>query len=115
MNEIEETVQRRIDLREGVMDFPIQDIITRDNVEIQVNANVVVAIRAHCSLQVHPMLLYRIIDPVRSVYEVYDLPEAVEKLVQTTLRSIIGDMGCVMAVARLSNIHIDSFFHSQFG
>ncbi len=38
------------------------------------------------------MLLYRIVDPVRAVYEVFDLSHAVEKLVQTTLRSIIGDM-----------------------
>jgi len=67
----------RIDLRETVMDFPLQSIITRDNVEILI----------------HPMLLYRISDPVRAVYEVYDLSHAVEKLVQTTLRSVIGDMG----------------------
>jgi len=67
----------RIDLREAVMDFPLQSIITRDNVEIQI----------------HPMLLYRIVDPVRACYEVYDIADAVEKLVQTTLRSIIGDMG----------------------
>jgi len=67
----------RIDLRETVMDFPLQSIITRDNVEIQI----------------HPMLVYKIEDPVRACYEVYDLPHAVEKLVQTTLRSIIGDMG----------------------
>jgi len=67
----------RIDMREQVMDFPLQQIITRDNVEIQV----------------HPMLIYRISDPVRAVYEVYDLSHAVEKLLQTTLRSVIGDMG----------------------
>lgn len=67
----------RIDLRETVLDFPLQSIITRDNVEIQI----------------HPMLLYKIVDPVRACYEVYDLAHAVEKLVQTTLRSIIGDMG----------------------
>lgn len=67
----------RIDLREVVMDFPNQAIVTRDNVEIVV----------------HPMLLYKIHDPIRVAYEVYDLPHAVEKLVQTTLRSIIGDMG----------------------
>lgn len=75
------------------VDFPIQEIITRDNVEIKV----------------HPMLLYKIVDPVRAIYgkkekilnretetlktEVTDLPQSVEKLVQTTLRSIIGDMG----------------------
>jgi len=67
----------RIDLRESVLDFPLQSIITRDNVEIQI----------------HPMLLFKIVDPVRACYEVYDLAHAVEKLVQTTLRSIIGDMG----------------------
>lgn len=67
----------RIDLRENVMDFPHQAIITRDNVEILV----------------HPMLLYVLIDPVRVAYETYDLAHAAEKIVQTTLRSIIGDMG----------------------
>jgi len=67
----------RIDLRESVLDFPLQSIITRDNVEIQI----------------HPLLIYRVVDPVRVVYEVYDITHAVEKLVQTTLRSIIGDMG----------------------
>mmetsp|Transcript_22218 Transcript_22218/g.62542 ORF Transcript_22218/g.62542 Transcript_22218/m.62542 type:complete len:333 (+) Transcript_22218:143-1141(+) len=74
---IRQTRESRLDLRENVMDFPNQPIITRDNVEIQV----------------HPMLLYRLIDPVRVAYETFDLPHAVEKLVQTTLRSIIGDMG----------------------
>jgi len=79
-NEVIQVTQKRltrIDLRETVMDFPLQSIITRDNVEIRI----------------HPMLLYKIEDPVRACYEVYDLAHAVEKLVQTTLRSIIGDMG----------------------
>lgn len=67
----------RIDLRENILDFPSQPIITRDNVEIEV----------------HPMLLYRLVNPIRVAYETYDLCHAVEKLVQTTLRSIIGDMG----------------------
>jgi len=67
----------RIDLRDNLVDLPFQTIITRDNVQIQV----------------HPMLLYRIHDPVRAAYEVYDLFNAVERIVQTTLRSIIGDMG----------------------
>jgi len=74
---IEQKKSNRIDLREQVMDFPLQQIITRDNVEIEV----------------HPMLIYMISDPVRAVYEVYDLSHAVEKLVQTSLRSVIGDMG----------------------
>lgn len=66
-----------IDLRETVMDFPNQPVVTRDNVKIDV----------------HPMLLVRVIDPVRLCYETYDPPHALEKLVQTTLRSIIGEMG----------------------
>jgi len=68
---------QRIDIRESVMDFPLQSIITRDNVKIKI----------------HPMLIYKIVDPIRAVYEVYDLALCVEKLVQTSLRSIIGDMG----------------------
>jgi regulator of protease activity HflC (stomatin/prohibitin superfamily) len=55
----------------------VQPIITRDNVQIDV----------------HPALFYRIIDARRAVYETYDLDHAVSKLVQTALRSIIGDMG----------------------
>merc|ERR1711968_331629 len=67
----------RIDLRENILDFPSQPIITRDNVEIMV----------------HPMLLYKLIKPMRVVYETFDISHAVEKIVQTTLRAIIGDMG----------------------
>lgn len=66
-----------IDLRENLMDFPQQPVITRDNVEIKV----------------HPMVLYRLFDPVRVAYETFDLAHAIEKLVQTSLRSVIGDMG----------------------
>lgn len=74
---VEQTRSPVIDLRESIMDFPNQPVVTRDNVKIAV----------------HPMLLYRLVDPVRVAYETYDLPHAVEKLVQTTLRSIIGEMG----------------------
>ncbi|EGC28759.1 hypothetical protein DICPUDRAFT_85167 [Dictyostelium purpureum] len=74
---VEQKLIERIDTRESLMDFPLQSIITRDNVKIKV----------------HPMLIYRIVDPIRAVYEVYDLALCVEKLIQTTLRSIIGDMG----------------------
>ncbi|KAK8809519.1 hypothetical protein WA158_000462 [Blastocystis sp. Blastoise] len=66
-----------IDLRQVLFDLPIQPIITRDNVEIFV----------------HPMMRYEICDPVRVAYETVDLMLCVERLVQTTLRSVIGDMG----------------------
>lgn len=77
VSEVKQITTDRIDLRCNVMDFPTQPIITRDNVEIQV----------------HPMILYKLVDPMRVAYETYDLSHAVEKLVQTNLRAIIGDMG----------------------
>jgi regulator of protease activity HflC (stomatin/prohibitin superfamily) len=66
----------RIDLREAVYDFPKQNVITRDNVTMEINA----------------LLYYQITDPVASVYEVANLPHAIEKLAQTTLRNIIGSL-----------------------
>lgn len=75
--EYEETRSYVLDLRQTIFDLPIQQIITRDNVRISV----------------HPMMLIKITDPVRVAYETYDLMEAVERLVQTSLRSVIGDMG----------------------
>lgn len=65
-----------IDLREQVFDFPEQSVITRDNVVIEVNG----------------LLYYQVTDPRRAVYEVANLPIAIEKLAQTTLRNIIGAM-----------------------
>jgi regulator of protease activity HflC (stomatin/prohibitin superfamily) len=66
----------RIDLRETVYDFPRQNVITQDNVQIEINA----------------LLYFQITDPVKSVYEISNLPDAIEKLTQTTLRNIIGEM-----------------------
>jgi regulator of protease activity HflC (stomatin/prohibitin superfamily) len=66
----------RIDLREAVYDFPKQNVITKDNVTIEINA----------------LLYYQITDPKAAVYEVANLPEAIEKLTQTTLRNVIGSM-----------------------
>jgi len=66
----------RLDLRESVYDFPKQNVITRDNVTMEINA----------------LLYYQITDPKRAVYEVSDLPQAIEKLTQTTLRNVIGSL-----------------------
>jgi regulator of protease activity HflC (stomatin/prohibitin superfamily) len=66
----------RIDLRETVFDFPRQNVITRDNVTIEINA----------------LLYFQVTDPVRAVYEVQNLPDAIEKLTQTTLRNVIGEL-----------------------
>ncbi|KKP36119.1 MAG: Band 7 protein [candidate division TM6 bacterium GW2011_GWF2_32_72] len=66
----------RIDLRESVYDFPKQNVITKDNVTMEINA----------------LLYYQITDPRAAVYEVSNLPEAIEKLTQTTLRNVIGSL-----------------------
>lgn len=65
-----------IDLREGVHDFPKQNVITKDNVVIEIDA----------------ILFYQITYPYKAVYEISNLPDAIEKLAKTTLRNIIGDM-----------------------
>jgi len=67
---------RTVDLREQVFDFPKQSVITADNVVIEING----------------LLYYQITDPQRAVYEVANLPNAIEKLAQTTLRNIIGEL-----------------------
>ena len=65
-----------IDLREQVYDFPKQNVITKDNVQTQINA----------------LLYFQIVDPFKAVYEINNLPNAIEKLTQTTLRNIIGEL-----------------------
>jgi regulator of protease activity HflC (stomatin/prohibitin superfamily) len=66
----------RIDLRETVYDFPAQQVITRENAVIGISA----------------ILYFQITDPVKVVYEIANLPDAIEKLAQTTLRNVIGEM-----------------------
>ncbi len=69
-------VENRIDLRETVYDFPRQNVITSDNVSININA----------------LLYFQVTDPYKSVYEIGNLPEAIEKLTQTSLRNVIGEL-----------------------
>ena len=66
----------RIDIRETVYDFPRQNVITKDNVNLEINA----------------LLYFQIMDPVKAVYEIENLPDAIEKLTQTTLRNVIGEL-----------------------
>ncbi|MBP3790028.1 MAG: SPFH/Band 7/PHB domain protein [Prevotella sp.] len=65
-----------IDLREQVYDFPSQNVITKDNIQMEINA----------------LLYFQIMDPYKAAYEISNLPNAIEKLTQTTLRNIIGEM-----------------------
>ena len=63
-------------MRETVYDFPRQSVITKDNVVTEINA----------------ILYFQIVDPMRAMYEIQNLPDAIEKLTQTSLRNIIGEM-----------------------
>lgn len=65
-----------IDLREQVYDFSSQQVITKDNVTTEINA----------------LLYFQIVDPKKSVYEIDNLPNAIEKLTQTSLRNVIGEL-----------------------
>ncbi len=64
----------RVDLRTVVMDVPTQDVISRDNVSVKVNA----------------VVYLRVIDPERAIIQVEDFLMATSQLAQTTLRSVLG-------------------------
>ncbi len=64
----------RVSLRTHVQDVPSQDVITRDNVSVEVNA----------------VVYYRVIDPMKSILDVENYQYATSQLSQTTLRSIVG-------------------------
>ena len=64
----------RVDLRTIVLDVPTQDVISRDNVSVKVNA----------------VIYFRVLDPDRAVIQVQDYMEATSQLAQTTLRSVLG-------------------------
>lgn len=64
----------RVDLRTVVLDVPPQDVITRDNVSVKVNA----------------VLYFRVLDPQRAIIQVEDFLMATSQLAQTTLRAVLG-------------------------
>lgn len=70
------SLETSLDLREQVYDFPAQQVITRDNVGILVDA----------------VVYFAIMDPKRATYEIANLPLALETLTQTTLRNVVGEM-----------------------
>jgi len=66
----------RIDMREAVYDFPRQNVITKDNVSISISA----------------IIYFQIIDAKSATYEIQNLSDAIEKLTQTTLRNLVGQL-----------------------
>jgi regulator of protease activity HflC (stomatin/prohibitin superfamily) len=64
----------RVDLRTRVLDVPTQDVISRDNVSVKVNA----------------VIYFRVLDPEKAIVQVEDFHTATSQLAQTTLRSVLG-------------------------
>ena len=64
----------RVDLRTMVFDVPSQDVISRDNVSVKVNA----------------VVYFRVIDPAKAILQVEDFMNATSQLAQTTLRAVLG-------------------------
>lgn len=78
-----------IDLREQVLDFPKQSVITKDNVMMEIDA----------------VLYYQVVDPERAVYGIANLVDGIEKLVQTTLRNVVGQLSLDETLASRETIN----------
>ncbi len=81
----------RIDLRIVGMDVPSQDVISRDNVTLKVNA----------------VLYFRVVDPERAVIQVADFLAATSQLAQTTLRAVLGKHTLDEMLSERERLHLD--------
>lgn len=89
----------KVDLRTIVMDVPTQDVISRDNVSVQVNA----------------VIYFRVVDPERAINQVENYLEATSQLSQTTLRSVLGqhELDDMLAERERLNADIQSILDKQ--
>lgn len=89
----------RVDLRIVVMDVPEQDVISRDNVSVKVNA----------------VIYFRVLDPEKAVIQVQHYYEATSQLAQTTLRSVLGqhELDDMLAAREQLNADIQSILDQQ--
>ena len=81
----------RVSLRTIVLDVPPQDVITRDNVSVKVNA----------------VIYFRVMDPTRAIVEVEDFMYATSQLAQTTLRSVLGQVELDSLLAERDRLNTD--------
>jgi regulator of protease activity HflC (stomatin/prohibitin superfamily) len=89
----------RVDLRTRVLDVPQQDVISRDNVSVKVNA----------------VVYYRVVQPDRSIIQVEDFNGATSQLAQTTLRSVLGrhDLDTMLAERDRLNADLQRILDEQ--
>jgi len=81
----------RVDLRTVVMDVPSQDVISRDNVSVKVNA----------------VIYFRVIDPQKAIIQVENFFEATSQLAQTTLRAVLGKHELDEMLAERDKLNLD--------
>jgi regulator of protease activity HflC (stomatin/prohibitin superfamily) len=81
----------RVDLRTIVLDVPTQDVISRDNVSVKVNA----------------VIYFRIVDPQRAIIQVENVMEATSQLAQTTLRAVLGKHELDEMLAERDKLNVD--------
>jgi regulator of protease activity HflC (stomatin/prohibitin superfamily) len=89
----------RVDLRTVVLDVPAQDVITRDNVSVKVNA----------------VVYFRVVDPQRAIIQVANFLEATSQLAQTTLRAVLGkhELDELLAEREKLNMDIQTVLDAQ--
>ncbi len=89
----------KMDLRTVVLDVPPQDVITRDNVSVKVNA----------------VVYFRVVDPQKAVIQVADFLNATSQLAQTTLRAVLGkhELDALLAEREQLNLDIQKTLDSQ--
>ena len=89
----------RVDLRTVVLDVPPQDVITRDNVSVKVNA----------------VVYFRVVDPQKAIIQVVDFLGATSQLSQTTLRAVLGkhELDTLLAEREKLNIDIQTVLDQQ--
>ncbi len=81
----------RVDLRTVVLDVPTQDVISRDNVSVKVNA----------------VIYFRVVDPEKAIVQVEDFHGATSQLAQTTLRSVVGQAELDELLAERDKLNAD--------
>jgi regulator of protease activity HflC (stomatin/prohibitin superfamily) len=81
----------RVDLRTIVLDVPTQDVISRDNVSVKVNA----------------VVYFRVLDPEKAIIQVEDYLKATSQLAQTTLRAVLGKHELDEMLAERERLNVD--------
>jgi regulator of protease activity HflC (stomatin/prohibitin superfamily) len=84
-----DSVRTKVDMREAVVSFPPQPVITSDNLVVSIDT----------------VLYYRVVDPMRATYEIANYLQAIEQLTVTTLRNVIGSMDLEKALTSRDEIN----------